>query len=88
MQKKTELNFSVWDLKKEHPIRTVFDGKYIIYNGSLGNHSGLIYIRNAKLYGLGNGPFSENWVHVEVNDEHYFLDRSGQVVIKFAKDEF
>lgn len=88
-------HYAISDIRQNLPLKTVFDGKYIIYGGSsLRTSSGLIYSRNGMLYGLGLGPFSENRVHVKVengtheDDGHYFLDRSGQVVIKFAKEEF
>ena len=81
------------EMEKDVPLRTVFDGKYIIYDGSYMS-DGLIWPQTGYKYGVGNGPFSENRVHVVVDrgvhqgDDHYFLDRTGQVVIKFAKEEF
>lgn len=88
-------HYTISDIRQNLPLKTVFDGKYIIYSGSsLDSSPGLIYPQSGTLYSLGFGPFSENRVHVRVDrgvrmdDDHYFLDRSGQVVIKFAKEEF
>ena len=81
------------EMEKDMPIRTVFDGKYIIYDGVYMS-DGLIWPQTGYKYSVGSGPYSENRVHVVVdrgvhqNDDHYFLDRTGCVVIKFAKEEF
>lgn len=81
------------EMEKNLPVKTAFDGKYIIYDGVYMS-TGLIWPQNGKKYNTGRGPYSENRVHVKVDrgvykgEEHYFLDRTGQVVIKFAKEEF
>lgn len=88
-------HYVISDIRKILPVETTFDGKYIIFKGSsLGFSSGLIWPQTCKLYPIGYGPFGDNRVHVRVDtgvhqdDQHYFLDRSGQIVIKFAKEEF
>lgn len=76
----------VYHLSKNLPVNAVVDGKYISYTGSFYG-DGLIWPQTGKSYAL-RAPFCENRFHVKIKDEHFFLDRSGQIVIKFAKEEF